>query len=56
MQHTSHIGLGQAISNAFHKAYNRIKTFLTNETVQKVTLFVAIITLLIIAANLEAIM
>lgn len=60
MQQTSHIGFAQAAGNAlksfFSKAFARVKSILNNETTQKVLLFVAIITLLLVAANLEAIM
>ncbi|MCB0695880.1 MAG: hypothetical protein KDC07_00865 [Chitinophagaceae bacterium] len=60
MQHTSRISFLQGMTNAVKNTMAQkavfIKAVLTNELTQKIILFTTILGLLLIAANLDAIM
>ncbi len=49
-------GIADISKNFFTSKANRIKAILTNELTQKIILFTTILGLLLVAANLDAIM
>lgn len=55
MENVSSVGLNKTITSttSLKKKNASVKAFLTNETTQKTILFLVIISLIIIAANLE---
>lgn len=60
MQHISHIpftqGIATTVQNTVTQKVAYIKAALANETFQKIALFSTILGLLLVAANLDAIM